>query len=81
MKTVNLRRKHLTLDELLQLVESYPVRIVTGKGRAFILEQADDFDKEVKMLGRSKKFKAFLDRRSKEPSTTSLGDYRKSLEQ
>jgi hypothetical protein len=44
------------------------------------LENADDFDKEMKRLGKSKKFQGFLNKRSKEPATTSLEDYRRSLD-
>jgi hypothetical protein len=44
------------------------------------LEQADDFDKEVALLGKSKSFQRFLKERSKEASTTSLEEYRRSLD-
>lgn len=80
MKTVNLRRrKKVTLEEVLDLAKEGSVRIVTPEGRTFVLEDADDFEKEVKLLGKSKKFQRFLEERSKEPATTSLEDYRRSL--
>jgi hypothetical protein len=44
------------------------------------LEQADDFEKEVALLGKSKKFRHFLNERSKEPAKTSLEDYQRSLD-
>jgi hypothetical protein len=80
MKTLDLTRKRITLGELLDLAAVDPVRIVTTGGRAFILEPADDFDKEVELLGKSKKFRRFLSERSKERATTSMEDYRRSLE-
>jgi hypothetical protein len=79
MKTLDLSRKSITLEELLKLASAGSVRILTADGHAFVLEDADDFDKEVKLLGKSKKFRRFLRERSKEPATTSLEDYRRSL--
>lgn len=80
MKTLDLTRKRMTVDELLALAATDSVRIVTADGRAFVLEQADDFEKEVALLGKSKKFQRFLKERSKEAATTSLEDYRRSLD-
>ena len=80
MKTVNLTRKPITLEEVLKLAVAGPVRIVTADGRAFVVEDADDFDKEVKLLGKSKRFRRFVEKRSKEAATTSLEDYRHSLD-
>ncbi len=47
MKTLDLTGKRVTLDELLKLAAMEAVRILTADGRGFILEQADDFEKEV----------------------------------
>jgi hypothetical protein len=80
MKTVDLTRKRLALDQLLQLAAKESLRILTADGRAFVLEQADDFEKEVALLGKSKKFRSFLKERSREAATTSLEDYRRSLD-
>jgi hypothetical protein len=79
MKTLDLTRKRITLGELLDLAAVDTVRILTTDGRAFILEPADDFDKEAELLGKSKKFRRFLNQRSKEAATTSLEDYRRLL--
>ena len=79
MKTLDLTGKQITLDELLELAAAGSVRILTADGRAFVLEEADDFDQEVELLGKSKKFRRFLNERSKEAATTSLEDYRRSL--
>ena len=80
MKTLDLSGKRITLDELLELASLDAVRILTADGRAFVLENADDFEKEVALLGKSKKFRSFLNKRSKETTTTSLKDYRRSLD-
>lgn len=80
MKTLDLSREHVSVEDLLQLASTGSVRILTADGRAFVLEEADEFDKEVQMLGKSKKFQRFLNERSKEATTTSLEEYRRSLE-
>lgn len=80
MKTLDLSRKKATLEDALTLAAEGSVHIVAADGRAFVLEDADDFDKETRLLGKSKKFQRFLKERSKEPATTSLEDYRRSLE-
>jgi hypothetical protein len=64
---------------LLKLAAAGTVRILTADGRAFVLEDATAFEKEVALLGKSKKFQRFLTERSKEPATTSLEDYRRAL--
>lgn len=79
MKTLNLTRKSLTVDQLLKLASAGSIRILTEDGRAFVLENADEFDNEVNRLGKSKKFQRFLKERSKEAATTLLEDYRRSL--
>jgi hypothetical protein len=79
MKTLNLGRKTITVEELLKLAAAGSVRIVGPDGKAFVLEGADDYEGEVKLLGKSKKFQRFLRERSKESATTSLEDYRRSL--
>lgn len=80
MTTLDLSREQITVDGLLKLVSGGAVRIVTAEGQAFVLEEADDFDKEVEQLGRSEKFQKFLRERSKEPATRTLDEYRRSLD-
>ena len=80
MKTLDLKGKRITLDEVLELAAAGSVRILTADGRAFVLEEADEFEREVELLGKSKKFRRFLNERSKEAATTSLEDYRRSLD-
>ncbi len=80
MKTLNLARRKITLEQLLKLASEGTVRILTADGQAFVLENADEFDREVGVLGKSKKFQRFLKKRSKEPASVTLEDYRRSLE-
>lgn len=79
MKTLDLSRKSITLEQVLKMASAGTVRILTAGGDAYVIENADDFEKEVKLLGKSKKFQRFLKERSKEPATTSLEKYRRSL--
>jgi hypothetical protein len=80
MRTLDLTREQITLEELLKLAQTETVRIVAADGSAFVLEEAGDFDKEVELLGKSEKFRRFLSARSNESATTSIEDYRRSLE-
>ena len=80
MKTRDLKRKKVSLDQLLKLASKGSVRIVTAEGHAFVLEGADEFDKEVQILGKSRKFQRFLKLRSKKLGSTTLDEYRRSLE-
>ena len=80
MKTLDLTQQQFTVDELLTFARAETVRIVTVDGSAFVLEEADDFDKEVELLGKSEKFQRFLNQRGAEAATTSLEDYRRSLD-
>jgi hypothetical protein len=80
MKTLDLSREQITLENLLELAAAGSVRILTADGHAFVLECADDFDKEVELLGKSKTFQRFLNERSKEAATTSLDEYRRTLD-
>ena len=80
MKRSSVRAKSSTLDKVLALAEAGPVRIVAANGHAFVVEKAEDFEKEVERLGKSKRFRRFLNKRSKEPATTTLANYRRSLD-
>lgn len=79
MKTLDLSRERVTLKGLLKLASKESVRILSADGHSFVLEEADDFDKEVELLSKSKKFRRFLSKRAKEPGKVSLSEYRKTL--
>jgi hypothetical protein len=80
VKTLDLTRKQMTLEEVLKLASAGSVRILTRDGRTYVLEDVEDFEDEVKLLGKSAKFRRFLQQRSKEAATRSLKDYRQSLD-
>lgn len=68
MKTVDLMEKKQSLEELLKIARSEAVLIHSAEGIDFLLEEADEFEREVATLGNSEKFMTFLERRSKERS-------------
>ena len=57
MKTVDLRRQQISIDELLRCVGADVVRITSKEGEQFVLEAADAFEREVNELGQSMKFR------------------------
>jgi len=79
VKTVDLRRQQVTLDELLRLVGGDMVRITSRDGDEFVLEAADAFEREAAEFGRSAKFMALLAERSAESGRISLADIESRL--
>jgi len=77
MKTVDLREGEHSLSEVLALAKSEAVLIHSASGEDFLLEQADEFDREVAALGGSEKFMSFLDARAKETGDIPLETIRK----
>ena len=77
MKTIDLASDELTLAELLALAKSDSVLIHSATGEDFLLEPADDFDREVALLGQSERFMSFLQGRSKEAGGKSLAEIRR----
>jgi len=74
VKTVDLRRQQISIDDLLLYVGADAVRITSKDGNEFVLEAADSFEREVNELGRSTKFREFLAQRSAEPGRISLAE-------
>jgi len=66
MKTIDLRKGRHSLKEVLVLAKSEAVLIHSPSGEDFLLENADEFDREVAALGGSEKFMSFLKTRSTE---------------
>ena len=54
------------MNEVLTFAKSEAVLIRSPSGEDFVLESADEFDREVAALGASEKFASFLDAGSKE---------------
>jgi hypothetical protein len=55
------------------------VLIQAPDGHEFILEEADDFEREVALLGSSETFMEFLEERSQENGTIPLEEVEKLL--
>ena len=72
MITIDLRQEKHSIDELFALATSETLMIYDKEGNHYILEETDEFEKEVEMLGNSEKFMKFLDERSKEKETMSI---------
>ena len=79
MKTVNLKTESPSVGELLAMARRKSVLLVSKDGATFILEEADEFDREVAELGGSEKFMKFLSGRSKEKAATSIEQFAKEL--
>jgi hypothetical protein len=79
MTTIDLRQHKATVDELLNLADGGMVVIIAENGREFVLEEADEFEKEVIWLSGSAKYIDFLKARAKEPATISIDDLEKEL--
>ncbi len=54
------------MDEVFAFAKCEAVLIHSPSGEDFVLEAADEFDRELAALGASEKFASFLDARSKE---------------
>ena len=72
MKTIKLDNRTPSMDELLAIARREGVLLVSRDGTSFVLEEADDFEREVAQLGNSGKFMKFLKERSHEKSATSI---------
>lgn len=77
MKTIDLSKGQHSLSEVLALVKSEAVLIHSVSGEDFVLEHADDFDREVAALGSSAKLTSFLGDRSKETGDIPIEEIRK----
>ena len=75
MKTINLDKKAPSVDELLAIARRETVLLVSQDGASFVLEEADNFDRETTQLGNSEKFMKFLNERTHEKSATSIEQF------
>lgn len=66
MKKIDLTKEHHSLSEVLTFAKSEAVLIHSSSGEDFVLESADEFDREVAALAASEEFTSFLEARSKE---------------
>ena len=79
MKTINLREESPSVAQLLAMARKKSVLLVSEDGSTFVLEEADEFDKEVAQLGGSERFLKFLGKRLKEKAVTSIEEFAKQF--
>ncbi len=77
MKTIDLSKGERSLNDVLTLAKSEAVLIRSASGEDFLLEQADELDREAAALGASEKFMSFLNERSKEEASLTLEEMRR----
>ena len=78
MKRIDLTKEQHSLSEVLTLAKSESVLIRSVSGEDFLLEQADEFDREVATLGASEKFMSFLETRAKETGDIPIEEARRT---
>ncbi len=76
MKTIDLSKGNHSLNEVLALAKTEPVLVHSPSGDDFLIEQADEFDREVAALGNSEKFSSFLEARAAETGDVPIRDVR-----
>jgi hypothetical protein len=76
VKTVDLGKKRHSLAELLTLAKSETVLIRSASGDDFLLEQADEFEREARALGSSESFLSLLRERSQETGDIPIDEVR-----
>jgi len=77
MKTIDLKKGKRSLADLLSMAKRESVLIHSPSGEDYLLEQADDFDREVAALGGSDRFMSFLSSRSQEKDDKDINAIRK----
>jgi hypothetical protein len=81
LKTIDLAREKLDLEQVIDLAREQPLLLLTADGKEFCLAEADDFDREVELLRGSPAFQQFLDQRAAYTRTIPLEEIEKELEQ
>jgi len=76
MKTIDLTNEEHTVAELLNLARFEDVLIHSASGDDYLLERADEFEREAAALGASGKFMSFLQSRADEPEELTLDQVR-----
>ena len=79
MKTVNLSKQSPSVDELLAMARNKAVLVISNDGTTYVLEEADDFDREVAVIGNSDRFMRFLRKRSEEKGVISIEQFADEL--
>ena len=68
-----------SISEILELAKSEAILVHSTDGKDFVIEEADEFDREVAMLGASDKFMCFLEDRSQQEKDIPASEVSKRL--
>jgi len=79
MRLVDLNEIKPSVDEILDMAKSDAVIIKGSDGVQYILEEADEFEREAASLGKSEKFMSFLKKRSEEKGGRLLSEIIKEI--
>lgn len=74
MKTIHVQNDTLSVNQLLSAAAGESVLLVSKDGKTFVLEEADEFEREVAELGQSERFMTFLQERAREQAGTPLDE-------
>lgn len=77
MKTIDLGKGRHSLTKVLAAAKTEAVLLHLPSGEEFLVEAADEFDREVGALGHSDKFMSFLEARAKEKGDIPLREVRR----
>jgi hypothetical protein len=80
MILLDLKKRPMQLEDLLQVATEEPILLRALDGQEYVLELADDLDREAARLGDSAKFMEFLYTRASEPAALSLTAIRERLD-
>lgn len=81
MTTYDLRTQDVTIDELFRRAADEAIRVITKDGHTFVIELADEFEREVALLSQSERFMAFLAERSRnKEGSISLDELEREIE-
>ena len=79
MKTIDLAKNKLSLDEALSCARGESLLLRCANGEQFVISLADDFATEVELLRRNHAFLDFLDSCKKDETTVSLEEAERKL--
>ena len=79
MRLVDLNEIKPSVDEILDMAKSDSVIIKGSDGVQYILEEADEFEREAASFGKSEKFMSFLKKRSEEKGGRPLSEIIKEI--
>ncbi len=80
MKTIELTKTYMTIEELLEIADGEVIVLSHSGNRKFIVAPVDEFDLEVESLRNNKEFMAYLDEISAQEATIPLEDVEKTLD-